>query len=151
MPSASGYPISPAELMKDYLDKHVDAAVIVPENIAVGPVNKEMIDAGCIELVDAGMPKQEPPGLVWVRSAIRCIGPTLDRVDVIGRHIWSICSNKNRVTASMYNPDGSVRDTYLIHVMKVVAGPSHHFDSEITWESLQFTEMMVGTTALASA
>ncbi len=140
----TGMPISPSELLRDLLVREADPAII--PHIVVGPANKTQIDEGVVELVDAGMPKQEPPGLVWVRNQIRCIGPSLDRVDAMGRHIWEVANWRNRITATM----ASTSRTYLIHVLKVSAGPSHHWDTAITWESLLFAEMMVGIQPLAA-
>lgn len=145
MALGSTLPISPAELLQNYLKDNVDPEILNPDNITVGPANADQIRDGCIELVNAGMPKEEPPILVWIRAQIRSVGPSLYRADVLGQHVRQVLHYKNRITAH----DHLGRE-WLIHSVKVVAGPSHHWDSAVTWETLQFAEMMVGTQALTT-
>lgn len=143
MPTASVLPISPAELLRDFLRTNVNPEILDPDNIVIGPATEDQIKDGCVELVNAGMPKEEPPLLVWIRAQIRSVAPTLYRADVIGQHVREVAHYKNRITARDH-----LGRQYLIHSVKVVAGPSHHWDSAVTWETLQFAEMMVGTQAL---
>lgn len=137
-------PISPSELLMDYLKKNVDDSILDPNNIFVGPATKEAIEAGCLEIAEAGSPKMEPPILIWLRAQLRAVGPDLDTADKIGHHIRELVDQKYRIEAT-----DSLDRTYLIHLVRVVSAPSHHWDSTISWESLQFAEMMVGLQALS--
>lgn len=132
--------ISPSELLKEFLESHLPTA-LAPGGVGVGPMFDDQIKEGCVSLMDAGMPQTEPYlPLVWVRGQIRCLAPTLDQTDRIGRGVWAVLDKRNRELVRQ-NSTGS---TYLIHLINITAGPSQHRDSDENYEALMFAEMCIG-------
>lgn len=138
----AGDTISPAELVYDVLRR------LGPPGITyvVGPASDSQQQRGVASLTDAGLPDLElHTPLVTVRSQIRCVGPDLPTADLIGRQIQAwVRGQEGRVVARMASTD----QRYLIHRMNVSAGPSFHWDSPETFESLVFVEILVGTEPL---
>lgn len=136
-------PISPAEILKNYLQANVVPTIVAIENIVVGPLGKEQQETGGISLANDGLPVEQP-GLpvVWLRARIRVLASQYEKQDEISRHVWELCKSRNRVI---------VRDAYgrdwLVHVLKIIAGPSDRKDANVE-EGLMFVHMMIGTEPL---
>jgi hypothetical protein len=119
---------SPAELMLDVL-----TVAAIGAEIVVGPANDAQQQSGAVSIVDAGLPITEAYlPIVWVRTQLRCLAGDLSTADVIARRVYAALNGKVRTTATM----SSTGDTYLIHLMNVTAGPTMHYDSPETWETL---------------
>lgn len=134
-------PISLCELMKSYLDAnlHVD---LCPGGHIVGPASDEAQKSGCVSITEAGNTERElylP--IINGRVQIRGIHPHLEHAERIGRALYALLNNVDRV--AVLQP--STNERFLVHSMSVSAGPSNHFDSAETWESLIFISMKVGT------
>ncbi len=139
-------PLSPAELLKVYLRSSVNPLVIAPANVVVGALSHDQQQTGGVSVMNAGLPELESNlPLVWVRAQVRVLASRHEKQDEISRHLWELCSQKNRLVVA----DGYGRK-WLIHVLNVVAGPSDHKDSEVTEEGLLFAHMMVGTEPIGS-
>lgn len=134
-------PISICELLKAYIDDNLVAALI-PGGVFVGPADDAAQQAGCISIVEAGNTDRElylP--IIKARVQIRCVARTLDMVERMGRASYLLLNDVNREPVTQ----PSTGEQFLIHSMSVTAGPSNHFDSAETWESLLFISVMVGT------
>lgn len=133
--------ISPAELMETLLGPLVPSDV-APAGVVVGPANDAQQQAGVVSIVDAGMPMVERyVRVTWVRSQFRCLAGTLEQADRIARTVQGALNQTGRTL--VLQPSSG--ETYLIHLITVDAGPSMHFDSPETWETLLFAEVMIGT------
>ena len=133
--------VSPAELMLDVLERKLHPNV-APGGIVVGPASDAQQQAGVVSIVDAGLPRLERyQSLVWDRAQMRCIAPTLASADKIARGVQFALHMQGRIIARME----STGDKYLVHLVNIIAGPSMHFDSPETLETLIFAEMLVGT------
>lgn len=136
--------ISPAELIRDVLVRLSDPE-IAPGGIVVGPANDSQQQAGVVSIVDAGMPTVELyTPVISVRTQVRCLAGTLDMSDRIVRGCQRWLDGRSRVLARQASTDRK----YLIHYINVVAGPSMHYDSPETWETLLFAEVSIGTEAV---
>ncbi len=137
--------ISPAELIKDYLDR-LCPPDLAPAGVVVGPANDRQQQAGVISLVDAGMPVVEfYVPTISVRTQARCLAGTLEGSDHIVRGLQAVLNGVGRTVARMASTDRR----YLIHRINVVGGPSMHYDSPETWETLLFAEVMYGTVPIS--
>lgn len=133
-------PISPAELVMNLLETELDAQY-APGGIIVGPLNDAQQQAGAIQLVDAGMPRQEMYApVVWDKVQIRCIAHSLAQADTMARAVFAVLNQHGRAIAEMV----STGDRYLIHTINIIAGPSMHYDTPETHETLLFAEVMIG-------
>jgi hypothetical protein len=132
--------ISPAELMADLLNRL--GGDLAPSGAVVGPANDAQQQAGVLQIVDAGMPiiDQYRP-VIWVRTQIRCLAGTLDEAERIARRTQLFLFGlENRTVVHQ----SSTEEDYLIHTLTVSAGPSMHFDTPETWETLLFIETCMG-------
>jgi len=133
-------PVSPSELLRDILLREIPVALI-PGGVAIGSMADSQVKLGCISLMDAGQPgMEEYTPLVHVRAQIRCLAPSLEHVDRIVRVVWSRVQGRNRTIARQ----DSTSLEFLIHRMRVSAGPSMHRDSPENWETLLFAELLIG-------
>src|SRR6185503_15534824 len=140
MPAPEDPTVSPSELVMALLETYMTAGV-APGGIFTGPADDEAQQLGCVQLTAAGMTRQEmylPLGRV--RAQLRCVGPSLDITDKIAWDIYVTVGKTSRVEVDQ----ASTGDTYLIHNVNVIAGPSQHYDTMETWESLVFLEVMFG-------
>lgn len=137
--------ISPAELVQDILTR-LGEPNYAPGGIVVGPLTDAAQQAGGVSITQAGLPNVERyVPIQWMRCQIRALAPTLDLADRLGQATQRNLHNMpNRVVARMASTDRR----YLIHLSAVTAGPSQHYDSPETWESLLFAEIMIGTIPL---
>lgn len=136
--------ISPSELMADVLTR-LGLPDIAPGGIVVGPANDAQQQAGVVSIVDAGLPvveKYKP--LVWVRTQLRCLSGSLADADMIAHKVQESLHGRVRLVARMASTD----QRYLVHMVSVTSGPSMHFDSAETWETLLFAEAMISTDPL---
>jgi hypothetical protein len=138
---------SPVEVFRDVVARHVDAAVVA--HVVVGPLNDDQQKAGGVSLMDAGEARNELYApLVWPRVQIRCIAPTLEETERIGRHVaFQLGGIRGRVVGEQT----STGDSYLVHTVNVNGGPSAHRDTDGTWEYLLFVETMMGTQPIPAA
>ena len=114
---------------------------LIPGGVAIGSVSDDMIQSGCISLMDAGQPRRERYlPLVSVRPQIRCLAPSLDHIDRIARSVFDRLDQRGRLVAIQR----STGEEYLIHRINVDVGPSFHRDSDENWEALLFAEMLIG-------
>lgn len=133
--------ISPAEITRDVLRRWCDPD-IAPEGVVVGPADDDMQQGGVVSITPAGLPKPELyTPLQWMRCQIRCLAGTLDLAETIGQAVQRDLHGRGRTRARMASTDR----WYLVHLINVVAGPSAHYDSPETWETLLFAEVLIGT------
>lgn len=133
--------ISPAELMHDVLTR-LCMPDIAPAGVVVGPANDAAQQAGVVSVVAAGLPEEDRYGPTqWMRCQFRCLAPTLEMADRIAQSVMRDVHGRVRTVARM----ASIDKRFLIHLCNVTAGPSMHYDSPETWETLLFAEVMIGT------
>lgn len=133
--------VSPAELVADVLNR-LGRPDMATHGAVVGPANNAQQQEGVIQMVAAGLPVVERYTPVqWMRCQMRCLAGSLDHADTISQRVMNELNGKQRVIARM----ASTNRRYLVHLMTVTAGPSMHFDSSETWETLVFAEIMIGT------
>lgn len=136
--------ISPAELVADILTRLSDPE-LAPAGVVVGPANDTMQQAGVVSVVAAGLPVIERyTPLQWLRAQVRCLAGTLELADRIAQGVQRDLHGRGRTIARMASTD----QRYLVHLVNCVAGPSMHYDSPETWETLLFAELMIGTEPL---
>ena len=136
--------ISPAELLADILNRLCDPD-LAPAGVVVGPADDAQQQAGVIQMVDAGMPALDlyTPTLT-VNAQVRCLAGTLEVADRIVRGVQRDLKDRCRVVARMASTD----QRYLVHSINVIAGPSMHYDSAETYETLLFADLRIGTQPL---
>ncbi len=135
--------ISPAELIADVLKRLT--LVGLEWSIVSGPATDKQQQAGVVQMVDAGLPVVELyVPTVTVRTQIRCLHGTLDIADTIARATVAALHGRGRTVARMKSTDRR----YLIHYINITSGPSMHYDSAETWETLLFAESLIGTDPL---
>lgn len=133
--------ISPSELVADVLNR-LGRPDLAPHGAVVGPADNPQQQEGVIQMVAAGLPVVERYTPVqWMRCQMRCLAGSLDHADTISQRVMNELNQKQRVVGRMASTDRR----YLIHLMNITAGPSMHFDSAETWETLVFAEIMIGT------
>jgi hypothetical protein len=136
--------ISPAELVADVLNRLSDPG-LAPAGAIVGPATDAQQQAGVVSITQAGLPVVELYApIVHMRAQVRCLAGTLDLADKLAQRVQLALHGKNRLVGRMASTD----TRYLIHSMIVNAGPSAHYDSPETWESLMFVHMIIGTEPL---
>ena len=147
-------PISPAELTADLIRRYGSAITNEGYDLVVGPATDAQQQNGVVSLMAAGLPLIEKYApLQWHRSQARCIAGDLITADIIAQLVQrdthgvirKLCFQKPKAEY----PEDTGR-WFLIHMANITAGPSHHYDSPETWESLLFIEMMIGTDAVAT-
>jgi hypothetical protein len=135
--------ISPTELIAALINTDSSLAV---GGAVVGPANDEQQQEGIISVVAAGLPVVEKYiPLQWMRAQIRCLAGTLDEAEAIGQRVYTFLNGNVRVTATQ----ASTGETYLIHLININAGPSMHFDTAETWETLLFAEILISVTPVS--
>ncbi len=135
------YVPSPSECLKAILDNAMDFPV------KVGPLSDDEQQAGAISIMDAGMPVVDLYApIIWTRAQMRCVGGSLAASDTMGRTIQQVLNalgNRTSVTTA----DGA---TWLVHQINLDSGPSMHFDSSETWETLLFASVLMSTEPTAT-
>lgn len=126
------------ELMKVWIDQEVDRD-LVPAGAVVGGADDPEQQQGVVSLMDAGYLRPDYTPITWKRIQVRCMGATLYQVDKIGRHVEELLDVEERQV--LPDSDGTL---WLVHGIFVQVGPSHHFDSKETLESLMFAGIGVG-------
>jgi hypothetical protein len=95
--------------------------------------------------VAAGLPVLEKyVDVQWMRCQMRCLAGTLDVAETISQKVYRALNGRGRTVARMASTD----QRYLVHLINITAGPSMHYDSPETWETLLFAELMIGTQAI---
>jgi len=132
---------SPAEVFTSVVRAYTDPTVV--PYVVTGPLSNDQQRAGGISIMDSGAGRQELyVPLIHPRMQLRCVAPSLEEVERIGRHTgFALDAIPGRVEAVQQ----STGDTYLVHSIFVSGGPSGHMDSDETWEYLLFVEAMMGT------
>lgn len=136
--------MSPAELVADILNR-LTLPGFAPAGAVVGPANDQQQQTGVVSIMAAGLPVVEmyrPEQ--WLRAQMRCLAPTLELADTIAQRVLERLNGQTRTVARMASTD----HRYLVHLCNITAGPSMHFDSPETWETLLFAELMISTTPL---
>lgn len=132
--------VSPIELLKVLTDAEMSGDL--DGGTFVGPADHPSQQAGCIQFMSAGLPKEERyVPAVWQRIQVRCVSGSMMGAETIAGLFMERLNNRNRVTVTQ----SSNGNAYLIHVIDITSGPSMHFDTPATWEVLLFAELMVGT------
>lgn len=112
----------------------------------VGPLNDAEQQEGAVSIMAAGMPVVELYSpLVSVRPQFRCVAGTLKKANDMALAIQLGLPSGRQIVQQL---DG---DSYLVHRVNIDAGPSMHFDSEETWETLLFGEVLFGTVPVETA
>lgn len=131
--------VSPSELLMKFINDNADGDVL-PAGSVVGPADDDMQQQGVISLMDAGDTKREDYApLLWKRVQVRCMGPSLEKCDDIGQWAFELLNDQRWL--ELADERGRV---WFVHLITVTVGPSHHFDSTETWESLMFANVTVG-------
>lgn len=133
--------ISPAELVADVLTRlgHPDLA---PSGVVIGPGTDAQQQAGVISVMGAGLPSVERYlPLQWMRAQVRCLAATLEEADHISFMVNRELHGRSRTIARQASTD----QRFLVHLSNVIAGPSMHYDSPETWETLLFVELLIGS------
>lgn len=131
--------VSPAELLMSFIDEQADRS-IVPAGAVVGGADANQQEAGVVALMDAGDAKLELYApLLWKRVQVRCMGPSLDRIDTMGNHVFDLLNDQKWLELS-----DSAGKVWFVHGIYCSVGPSHHIDSQATFESLLFATVCVG-------
>jgi hypothetical protein len=146
-------PISPAELAADLITRYGGTVGnTLPETgqvvlVKVGPASDEEQQAGIISIMAAGLPMVEKyTPIQWMRAQLRCIGPDLDTADFLAQCVQRDIHGVIRKLCYQASSDS----WYLIHLCNITAGPSMHYDSPETWETLLFAELMIGEVPVAT-
>lgn len=133
--------LSPAELMQDFLRRWCDPD-LAPGGIYVGPLNDAVQQAGGISVVAGGLPSVDKyTPTQWLRAQVRCLAPTLEQADRMAQGVMRDAQGTVRVRCRMASTD----KWYLVHLLNITAGPSMHFDTRETQETLLFAELLIGT------
>lgn len=136
--------LSPAEIGADLLIRWGDQDV-APAGVVIGPTNDTQQQQGVVAFMSAGLPQVEKyASIQWMRAQVRCLAPTLAKADAIAQSVQLSIHGLVRRKARM----ASSGEWYLVHLCNVTAGPSMHFDSPETWETLLFAEMMISNDPL---
>jgi hypothetical protein len=132
---------SPVEVFKDVVRN-----AVVEEDVPfvkVGPLSPDEQRAGAVSVMDAGSGADEMYlPLIHPRFQLRCIAPTLESCERLGRHVGFALTLLPARVAGLQVSNGR---TYLVHQIHVTGGPSAHRDTEGTWEYLLFADTMMGT------
>lgn len=132
--------VSPAELLKVYIDDRADTSV-VPAGAVVGGADDNEQQQGVISIMDGGSSKQELYApLLNERLQLRCLAPTLYEADRIGNHAYALLDDVKWVELR-----DSAGFTWFVHTIYCATRPSHHLDSKETFESLFYVNITVGT------
>lgn len=135
--------ISPAEITADILNRL--CLPVAASGAVVGPTNDAQQQSGVISCMASGLPVVELyVPMQSMRAQLRCLAGTLDEAEKISQRTMGFLQVRNRVVAYQ----ASIGQRFLVHWVKVIAGPSMHYDSNETWETLLFAELMVHTTPL---
>lgn len=136
--------LSPAELTRDILVR-LSLPGLAPAGVVVGPANDTQQQNGVISITPAGLPELEMYVPVqWTRVQVRCLAGTLSDAEAIAQRVYPSLNGRNRIVARQASTD----QRFLVHAINVNAGPSVHYDSPETWESLLFAEIMLSTAPL---
>ena len=136
--------LSPAELAADILNR-LSVPGFAPAGAVVGPASDAQQQLGVVSVVAAGLPMVEKYSTEqWLRAQMRCLAPTLELADTISQRVYERLQGQVRIVARMASTD----HRYLVHLCNVTAGPSMHYDSPETWETLLFAELMISTVPL---
>lgn len=146
-------PLSPAEVAFDLLSRYGSTiGAEIPDSAAlvvavVGPANDTQQQGGVVSFMGAGLPIIEKYSPVqWHRAQMRCLAGDLSTADYIAGLVQRDIHGLVRKVCYQASNDS----WYLVHLSNVVAGPSMHFDSAETWETLLFAELMIGDVAVAT-
>ena len=131
--------ISPAELVADLIVRW-GLPGHAPAGVVVGPASDTQQQAGVISIMSAGLPVIEKySDLQWYRAQVRCLHGTLEFADTLAQGVQRDIHGLVRRKVHMASTDR----WYLLHLCNVTAGPSMHYDSPETWETLLFAEIML--------
>jgi len=147
-------PISPAELTRDLITRYGEVIVNEGYTVKVGPANDTEQQAGVISLMSAGLPMIEKYApLQWYRAQARCLAGDLATADLLAQAVQRDVHGRGRSlcfqTANPAYPDDTGQ-WFLIHMANITVGPSMHYDSPETWETLMFAELMIGNVPVAT-
>lgn len=138
--SPSSTVVSPAELLKIFIDTYADQDVL-PAGAVVGGADDNEQQAGVVAIMDAGNTKNELYApLLWKRCQLRCMAGSLYDVDKIGNYVFQLLNDQQNLVMQ-----DSQDVKWFVHGIYCTTGPSHHIDSSETWESLLFANITVGS------
>lgn len=133
-------PLSVPELVFALLLRDVNTAIC--PYVRVGPTTHAEQQAGVVSVTPAGSTKINPHmPMRWARVQLRGIHHQIAQAEMIGEHVFQLLHTRHRELVTQ----PSSGNTYLVHNTQVIAGPSIHYDTPETWESLLFAEITVGT------
>lgn len=137
--------ISPVEIAADIIRTKTPDLSMAGGGVVIGPASDAQQQAGVAQIVPAGMPVLDKYGPVqWSRIQIRCLAPTAELADRIAQAIYEENHSRGRTLGHQ----ASLNKDFLVHLFNITAGPSMHYDSPETWETLLFAEIMIGTAPL---
>lgn len=112
----------------------------------VGALSNDDQQSGAVSIMAAGMPQvQLYAPLISMRAQFRCVGPTLIRANEMALTIQLGLPSGRQI---VQQADG---DKYLVHMVTIDSGPSMHFDSEETQETLIFGDVTIGSVPVETA
>ena len=146
-PVAPPSAVNPAELLRHFLGGVVDPE-LAPGGVVVGPASDAQQQSGVVSIVHAGRPRDSLyTATKWARLNVRCVARTLFDASRLGHHVYLLLEGRGRTLVAQ----PSTGEEYLVHLFNMAAGPSDHYDSPETWESLLVVEMLVGTDPVTPA
>ena len=129
------------ELVADVLNR-LGWPDLAPAGVVIGPATDAQQQSGGVSVLGAGLPVVERYlPLQWMRAQVRCIAATLEEADHISFMVNRELHGRTRTIARQSSTD----QRFLVHLSNVIAGPSMHYDSTETWETLLFAELLIGT------
>lgn len=136
-------PASSVELLFILLTRDVDRTIVpATQPVWVGGADNASQQAGCVVISKVGVVTNNPHlPIDDDRLQVRCMHHQYANAEQIGQHVLDLLHVRHRELVTQE----SSGHTYLIHRTQRLAGPTMHWDSETTWESLAFYEVMCGS------
>lgn len=142
-------PVSPLELLEVLLNELINVELVPatddagnPHPVWVGGAENTAQQDGCVVLMASGTTQSNPHlPIHWARIQVRCMAHSLSHAEQIGLHVYDLLHVRHRTVVTQ----PSTNNSYVIHHTECVGGPSLHFDSVTTWESLAFYLVQVNT------
>lgn len=135
------------EIVRRMLNAQSVLIAQAPAGAVVGPASDEQQVQGVVSIMEAGLAGVDENGItLGQRLSLRCLSHSLEQTERISRAVYTVAHGRGRTIVA----DAS-NNSYLIHSVLVNGGPSTHKDSDVTWESLMFIEVLMAVTPVRIA